>query len=605
MTGHSAGLGLLAIVTLVAFAPALAAGFTNFDDHLYVVNNPLIRGLDGTHLWAMFTDRGLAHYQPLVWLSYAIEYRLVGMAPWLYHLTNIVLHIVNALLVWRLFVLLGLRPWGALIGAAVFAVHPLRVESVAWVTERKDVLFAVFYLVALTEYLRCMSGTNASALLVPAVDRHQEFETADQSVWDRRLTVALGAFVLALLAKAGAVTLPVVLLMAELWLPGGDLRRHWRRLVPFFAIGGGVALLAISNAAPYAGTLEGPARLAVVAFGLLFYPTKLLFFSGLSPYYPYPGLAWSEFPVWLQAAPVVALVAVPLLVRVARRAPRALFLLAFYGITVGPFLQWVPLGPVIAANWFTYLSLLGPLALIIAAAERVVVPTRRPSGAGGAWVAGVGLMAVVLAVVFIVACVGETRRRCRVWHDSIALWTEVIRVQPCDDAYINRAMAHLDHGNLASCAADLDAAAALDEPTGLALLTRARLQFRRGRPMDALLLLDVARRVDPTARDIDLERGEILLALGSPTAALPLLDALVQSESGQAWAQVLRSRCLRMLGRPADALVAADRAVALGPDRAEAYVERAIVWRDLGQTQKSAVDIDRAIAAGWRPAPPK
>jgi len=184
---------IIAALTLAAFWPALSAGFTNWDDQLYVTQNPFIRELSPRGISEIFSSFHRGLYKPLVFLSYAVEYRFFGLNPFIYHADNLALHILNALLVYYF---LGLFFGGkkAFLAAILFSVHPLRVESVVWIAERKDVLCSFFLLASLAVYARyALSGGK----------------------WKLASSAAL--YALSMLANSKAVAAPLALLLVD-WL---------------------------------------------------------------------------------------------------------------------------------------------------------------------------------------------------------------------------------------------------------------------------------------------------------------------------------------------------------------------------------------------------
>jgi hypothetical protein len=287
--------GLVAVITFVVFSPALRNGFVNWDDFETIVENQNFRGFTWSHLRWMFTTFHLGHYQPLSWLTFSLDYRLWGMDAFGYHLTNILLHSANAVLFY--FVTLRLLAIAAPISSAVvlmlaagfsallFAIHPLRVESVAWATERRDVLSAFFLLLTVLSYLK-------------AVD------LANNTSGRRWIAVSAVLYVLSLLAKASGITLPLVLLVLDVYplrrLGGGagrwfgvDARRVWLEKLPFFiaaAAAGAVALTAQQKAGALVTTethdLAG--RVAQGLYGVTFYIVKTLEPTDLAPLYEIP-----------------------------------------------------------------------------------------------------------------------------------------------------------------------------------------------------------------------------------------------------------------------------------------------------------------------------
>src|SRR6266403_5481868 len=216
---------LLGLAVLVCFLPALGSRFVLWDDDMNFTGNPSYRGLSASHLRWMFTTLYGGHYQPLSWVTLGLDYTLWGMNPTGYHLTNLLLHAANAILVYRVIVALvpGVGARAALVGALLFAIHPLRVESVAWATERRDVLSALFFLATVLGYLRLVQAKR------------------DGRPWRGWLAVSVGCFLLSLLSMAWGITLPLVLLALDVHplrrLVGrGDVVPRLLEKIPYLAL---------------------------------------------------------------------------------------------------------------------------------------------------------------------------------------------------------------------------------------------------------------------------------------------------------------------------------------------------------------------------------
>ena len=252
-----AALGLAALAWLV-FLPALANDFVNWDDDVYVVDNDAVQAADGwRHIWSTLELPEHFPNYPVVFTSFWLEYRFWGLNPSGYHATNVVLHGVNAALVFWLALALGGTPWIAGLTAVLFAVHPMQVESVAWITERKNVLSAFFGLAAFLAYLRHRT-TN---------------------LW-RWYLVSLGAFVCALLSKTALLVLPLSMLLADYFRAGRWSVGSVRRLAPLFVLGLAAGLLTVTvESRPASVPLL--ARPSLAAACLWFYAGKLVVPLGL------------------------------------------------------------------------------------------------------------------------------------------------------------------------------------------------------------------------------------------------------------------------------------------------------------------------------------
>lgn len=493
----------IAATVFACFAATLTHEFVTWDDPGTVVENLHYRGLSPSHLGWMFTTFHMGHYQPLSWVTLALDYLLWGMNPTGYHLTNVVLHVGNALLFFALarrlltlaFAGSGRRPSTralalAAAGAALFfAVHPLRVESVAWVSERRDVLSGTFFLAALLFYLRLRSERGASR---------------SATIW---FAASVGCLMLSLLAKAWGMTLPVVLLALDLF-PLRRMEREplgrlvfekWPWAIPA-ALAAGTALLAQWAGAEMADVSQHSLaeRMAQAAYGLCFYLYKTVLPLGLSPLYALPADIDPLEPRFLAAGIAAVGITAASLATVRRWPWLAASWLAYVAI-VAPVLGFAQTGPQIAADRYTYLSCL-PWALLVAAGL-LVVPQPRVAIAAGSGI--------------VLALIGLTVPQSLVWRDSLVLWNHVIRLDPGNAiAHVNRGTAYEERGDLDAALADYEAALRLNRNYADAYFGRGNVRRQRGDLAGALRDFDVVVQLRPKDPKGHANRGASLHMLG-------------------------------------------------------------------------------------------
>src|SRR5213594_2482600 len=410
---------LVALFTLAAFLPALQNQFVNWDDKDNFLDNPHYRGLGWTHLRWMWTTH-LGHYIPLTWMTLGLDYLLWGMNPVGYHLTNLLLHAANAVVfffvVRRLLTRALSSPserghalaLSAGFASLVFAIHPLRVESVAWATERRDVLSGLFYLLTILMYLRA---------------RERE-ERGRGWYW---LSVAV--FVLALLSKSMVVNLPVVLLILDVYplrRLGGAVgwwsapaRRVYVEKIPFVLLAAAASAIAVMaqssvHAAFSLAQLGVPGRLAVAAYGLSFYLEKMVAPLNLSPLYELGTVNPWATPFLLSYGVVLALTALALAFR--HRLPGLPAAGLAYVVILLPVLGIFQNGPQIAADRYTYLAGIGWAIL------------------GGAallsWWRLLPSLFTGLAACVVLGLEALTWNQVHVWQDSEKLWTHALAIDP-------------------------------------------------------------------------------------------------------------------------------------------------------------------------------
>lgn len=593
---------LIFLVAFLAFFPSLQNEFLGWDDHHMLVINPDYRGVGWTELSWMFTTFYLGHYQPLSWLTLALDYLFWGVEPFGYHLTNLVLHAANAVLFYflalRLFSIVfsvplpsiefGLRT-AAGFAAFIFAIHPLRVESVAWATERRDVLSGFFFLATILCYLRAMTVGGAKQTRL------------------RWTTVAVIVYGLSLLSKASGMTLPIVLLVLDVYplrrLGGGAgrwfgsaARLVWLEKIPFFLLALGTGVIAWT-AQFYTGAVveieqHGPfARLAQTLFGLAFYLWKTIVPIDLSPLYELPAhINPLEWPFLLSGAIVFGISGALLFMR--QRWPAALAVWIFYVAVLGPVLGIAQSGPQMVADRYTYLSCLG-WALM--------------AGAGffWCWRAWVGarigratfILATGTAVSVLVALGVLTWRQTRVWHDTESLWRHVLAVS--HKSTFQSGFAHHALGFLLAQRGDLDGAieqfsqalqinpnlhenleVALHNDLGAAL-------ERQGKLEEATRHYEEAVRIRPDSTVLN-NLGKALARQGRVEEAVQNFRAALRISPDESAIHFNLGNALVGQGQLGEATEQFEEAVRIRPDYAEAH-------HNLGKVVAARGYLDKAV----------
>jgi len=402
LRGKGLAVLFLVLVTLISYYPALYNDFTNWDDDRFLTQNPLVQRLSARNIKQMFTSAHHEYYGPLFFLSFAVEYRFFGANPFHYHLDNVILHAANAILVFFLLYLLTERVPLSLVAATIFAVHPIHVESVAWVTERKDVLCGLFFLLSLIFYLLFRKGSRRHYLL------------------------CLLFFICALLSKPTAVMLPVILILLDFLLGERQSPRTLLNKAPFFLIAVIFAYITIAtqreSAMPGAGPAGAIGNFLVAARAVVFYIEKTILPLALSAHYPFPTeFSFAEARYY---GSLIALVIIAAFVLFSLRYTRRIFFgFAFFIAMLLPVLQIVRVGDLAAADRYMYLPLIGPAYIFALVIDRwVFLPERQ----GNVLRAGV----IVLLAAMFFALGNLTYRRCKVWKNSLTLWSDVLEQFP-------------------------------------------------------------------------------------------------------------------------------------------------------------------------------
>ncbi len=545
----------VAAITFVAWLPALRNGFVSWDDERNFVANPHYRGLGPTQLAWMWTTFHMGHYVPLSWMSLGLDYVVWGMTPLGYHLTSILLHAANAVLVYYLArrllrasrVTVGddrLLAAAAGFAAVVFAVHPLRVESVVWVTERRDVLSLFFCLASLLSYLRALDG-----------------EGRRLHYWS-----ALALFACALLSKATSMSLPAVLAILCVYplrrLGGATgwrtaaARRVYHELAPFALLSMGAMVLSVIALRP-AAQLTAGGKLAVSAYGLAFYLWKTVLPFGLSPLYQMPVQVRPLAPVFLASyVAVAALTALAWLVR--RRWPGAAAAWVAFVVITLPMLGVVQNGPQITADRYTYHS--APVVAVLLAGLLLHLGhdwRRATAACASLLIAGLAML---------------TWRQTYVWRDSESLWARVFAVDS-SSSYAQSAWATLEyqHDQVADGVAHSRTAIALD-PTLAEAHNNLGVGLAR---MDSLApAVEAYRRalaLRPSYSEAEGNWGVVLVRQGDMTGAKQHYARALALDPGNADAHVNMGNALVREGRIADAIDQYRAALDVRPDDADAH----------------------------------
>jgi protein O-mannosyl-transferase len=507
------GAAIIFVATLAMYAPALHGGFL-WDDDVYISQNAALHDLDG--LKRIWVDTSTTpQYYPLTFTTYWLEYRLWGLDTFGYHVVNVLLHATSAILVWRILLLLGVP--GAWLAGAIFALHPIQVESVAWMTERKNTLSGVFYLLSAMIYLRYAMDSAARAarrLLLPL------------------LSVAL--VVCALLSKSVTASLPVALLIVLWWKKGRLERRHWLPLGLMLAAGAAkgvlTAILEVKQVGAHGAewSMGIPEHLVLAGRIFWFYLGKLAWPASLSFSYERWTVDASSWLWWAFPAATIALVGVTWAWR--RRMGRGpLAAVLFYGVTLSPalgFLNVYPMRYSYVADHFAYLAILGPVVVFAALAASVTAGWSFTPLARVARVApvvarcGAALLLAVLAVL--------SWRQAHAYRDFETVWRDAIAESP------RSWLAHFDLGKLLLDTGRTD--------QGLEHLRRTiELKpdnvdayndigselLRQGRTAEALSFYEKALRYEPDSAMTRYNLGAALGAAGDlPRAEVALRDAI-------------------------------------------------------------------------------
>jgi Tfp pilus assembly protein PilF len=591
----------VALATFLVFVPVLQNDFVTWDDYDNLVINPRYRGLGWNQLRWMFTTFHLGHYQPLSWITFGLDYLLWGMNPLGYHLTNQLLHTANAVFFYFIshdLIALALSnpdnkksrqlAVSAAFAALLFAIHPLRVESVAWATERRDVLSGFFYLWTLYCYLLASS-------------------TGEQTSRRRWLAAAVCVYALSLLSKATAITLPVILLLLDIFplrrLQGGmrdwfkpKNRSLWWEKLPFVALACVFAVIALlaqhsSGALTAIRQYDIIFRFAQASYGLMFYLWKTLLPTHLSPLYelPFDLAPW----VWIflvSTADVLTISLAAFFLR--RRWPALSTSWLYYVVMLSPVLGFAQSGPQLVAERYSYLPCLS-WALLAAGGLFCILS---PASAPGRSHRGRFVTSSVIGVGILLILGFLTWEQIGVWRDTRTLWDYVMAVTP------DSSVAHYNMGKTFETEGKADQAMELyrraitiNPDNADAHHNLARLLGRKGQREEAISHYRRALASKPDDADTHNNLGLLLAVRGEIEASLEELQKAVQIDPNHARAYFNMGRVFAQQGDLDKAAANYHQALRLDPTEAEIRLGLGNVLARQGNLEAAIAQYQQAV----------
>ncbi|MBS1779524.1 MAG: tetratricopeptide repeat protein [Bacteroidetes bacterium] len=556
-------LSLLAAVVLIAYSSVFGAGFMSWDDPDYILHNTDIQTFTGETVKNWFTQFYIGNYHPLTLFSYAIDYLVGKQDPFQYHLTNIALHIVNAGLVYVLVNRIQQQKWVSFFVALLFAIHPVQTETVSWVAERKNVLYALFFLGSLI----CYAGY--------VIEDHRKLLVS---------TFILG--LASMLCKPAAITLPFALIAVDIWMHR-DLAtsKIWLQKLPFIALSIIFGIVAVKaqkqgNFLDQHPELGGLDTLLFAGYAYVQYIVNLFVPLRLSVLYPYPQSAGAIQIVY-------TLIAIAILVLGIIAYKKKWYILSggilFYTVNIALVLQFVQFGEVLMADRYLYLPSLGIWLPIVFYIYKV------------AGTKGKEQMATIALGIAGLIFLAATQKRNNIWLSELAFWQSVTDTFPESSvAQSSVGGVYMKQGDYAEALEHIQKAVALDDKNYKAWYNLGVLHLRRGKYREAEDALDRCIAINEYSKAL-FSRALLFQQTGQYLRALNDINKVLEQEPDNARAYYVKGSCEDQDGDYQQAIGSFNKAIEYGDGDPIFYLGRGIAEVKSGNAQDAITDMGHVI----------
>ncbi len=560
-----------------AFLPCLNNGFVNWDDPDHVTGESAVHVLSSPNLKEIFTSFSSGEYQPITTLSFLLDYHVWKLNAFGYHLTSLILHAVNCLLIFWLIFILTKDIFASLITALLFGIHPLQVEAIGWITQRKTEVYALFFLGSIIAYLYYLKNNSAGKFYF----------------------FSLILFILSLLSKPMAVTLPIVLLMVDYFEGRKISKIVFIEKIPFFILSLIFAIIAIygHSLARFIRHVDAPSlfsNIMIASGSIIFYLQKLFFPVKLSVLYPYHGLENTGLPLFLYSL-FALFILIMVIIFSGRCTKKIIFGSSFFLITLLPVLQFVPIGVAIVNDHYAYISSIGIFFII---SEGIVwLFSKRLKGHS---LARLILLSIITALIFVLFSL--TGQRCKVWKNSTTLWNDVLSNYPnADIAYNNRGAEFLLHKQYGMAYEDFVKALSINPDCLPAFINLARVYDYSGKYKEAIEYCSKALEIDPAS----LEAYELLRALydktGNYAKAINIDKEIIKKYPNYALGYCNLCSAYGTAGNLKEAIAMCKKSLEINPDLALAHMKLSVAYFYTKEYAKSIEECRKAMELGYNP----
>jgi len=549
------------LITFIAYLPVLQNGFV-WDDQLYIISNTL---LNPVNLVKIFSQNVGGNYHPITILALAAEFHFFGLDEAGYHTINLLLHLMNVILVFYTVFLLSDKVGVALIVSLLFGIHPLHVESVAWVSELKDLLYTFFFLASYYFYLKYLS-----------VPRQKYY------------VLALLLFAVSLLSKAMAASLPLLLVLTDYFKGRNINLKTLTEKIPFFLLAlifGIIAIFAQQHSSSILdlSVFTYPQRIVFACYGFITYLYKLILPIQLSAYYPYPIKSGGTVPFLFYIHVILFFALITFVIYSLRKTKKVFFGLGFFAVTVFLVVQLLPVGNTIMADRYSYISSIGIFYLAGEAFYLI-------------WGKKLKLTAILLVGLLTVFYSLETYARCSVWKNGMTLWTDVIEQdQTIASAYYNRGNYFMNHGGFKEALNDFNKTIELAPNHFDAINNRGTLYMDHNLNDSALKDFNKAIALKPDLSKAYYNRGNIFMLEKKFDQSIKDFSKTIQLNPNDFESYVNRGYVLTIIGRNEEALHDYNKAIEINPGQVQTYMNRGYLFMILKQNIAALNDFSKAI----------
>lgn len=562
-------LAAILILTLIIYFPSLKNELVSLDDDGYVINNPLIQHFD---LKLLFTSYWMGNYHPFVLAIYTFIYSIAKDSPFAYHFVNLLIHLINTCVVlFLIYELVGIFEVAVTV-SLFFGIHPMHVESVAWVSELKDLMYASFFLFSFLFYIKYLK----------------------RSFDKKKLTICFIFYLASLFSKGMGVSLPIILLLTDYFFQRKIELKVFVEKIPFIILSIVFGVIAIqaqkSSGAIPTEIYAFPQRIVFASYSFVLYIVKLIVPVNLSAYYLYPNRIGEKIPTVIFIFPILILLISAVCVYTFKKSKMIFFGTCFFSATIFLVLQLIPVGSALMADRYTYIPSIG-IFLIISYCFFYLYQS--PS---------YKRVAIGLFLIFSISFSVLAYKRTEIWKNSMSLYNDILINGEAPMAYSNRGMIFQNAGNYASAENDFNKAILLAPNFKEAYMNRSNLLIGLGKYDEALPDCNKTIDLDPLNPKAYYNRGALFYSKGDYKKAIIDFNKSIELNPSFAEAYCNRANVYDVNEQYDLAIADYSKAIELNPSLALGYSNRARVYIKLKRLGEACKDLKTAYNLGNKDA---